>query len=276
MPRNLIEQARRDRNAALIDAMILAASANGGMREAEMQALIHRVIERPEFDGTNAKDLNGLVEASARRLSHARGLEDILSSLRERLPDHRNRLLAFGLAASVALADRKATRTELGLLKGVQASLGITDEEVSRVFEVVETGQSLADALGEPLERLYAETMVLVSAADGVMEEAELSAILENMAGDPVFHDVSLEAARHYLTDALQSLNAEGLPARLTALAQGLSTRAQRLNAFRLATHIAFVDRDPSAAELKVLDLLQFTLGLSNEEVARITSEGAR
>lgn len=276
MPRDLIEQARRDRNAALIDVMVLAASADGAVRETEMRALVTRVIERPEFDGTHAKDLGVLIEASAKRLSHARKLEDVLSSLRERLPDHRNRLLAFGLAASVVLADRKATKTELGLLTSVQTSLGISDEEVSRVFEVVETGESLAEALGEPLERMYVETMVLVSAADGVVDEKELRAMLENMAGDPVFRDVSLEAARHYLADAVQSLAVDGLPSRLAGLAHGLSTRAQRLNAFRLGVHIAFAAGEPSPAEQKVLDLLQFTLGLPDEDVARISSEGAR
>lgn len=276
MPRDLIEQARRDRNAALIDVMVLAASADGAVRETEMRALVTRVIERPEFDGTHAKDLGGLIEASAKRLSHARKLEDVLSSLRERLPDHRNRLLAFGLAASVVLADRKATKTELGLLTSVQASLGISDEEVSRVFEVVETGESLAEALGEPLERMYVETMVLVSAADGVVDEKELRTMLENMAGDPVFRDVSLEAARHYLADAVQALAIDGLPSRLAGLAHGLSTRSQRLNAFRLGVHIAFAAGEPSPAEQKVLDLLQFTLGLPDEDVARISSEGAR
>lgn len=274
MPRDVIEQARRDRNAALIDAMILAASADGSMRDTEMQELIHRVIERPEFDGTDAKELSALVEASTKRLSHARGLEDILASLRERLPDHRNRLLAFGMAASVALADRKATAIELGLLKSLQGSLGVSDQEVSRIFEVVEAGESVAEALGEPLERLYAETMVLVSAADGVVEEKELRAMLENMAGDPVFRDVSLESAKHYLADAVQLLAVEGLPSRLSALAQGLSTRGQRLNAFRLAVHIAFVEGQPSPAEEKVLDLLQVTLGLADADVERLTTGG--
>jgi len=276
MPRDLIEQARRDRNAALIDVMILTASADGSMKSSEMKALIHRVIERPEFDGTHAKDLSNLVEASAKRLSQARGLDDILASLRNRLPDHRNRLLAFALAASVALADRKATRAELGLLKTVQSALAISEAEVSRVFVVIETGESLAEALGEPLERLYAETMVLVSAADGVVDEKQLRAMLENMAGDPVFRDVSLESARHYVADAVQSLAIEGLPSRLTALAHGLSTKSQRLNAFRLAVRIAFAEGTPSPAERKLLDLLQYTLSLPDDDVTRLTKEGSR
>jgi tellurite resistance protein len=273
MPRSALEQVRRDRNAALIDAMILAASADGSMGAVEMKTLIGRVIERPEFEGTDARELNSLVEASARRLSAARGLDDILSALRQRLPDRRNRLLAFGLAASVALADRRATRNELGLLKSVQGSLGITEAEVTRVFEAVEAGQSLSEALGEPLERVYAETMVVVSAADGVVDERELSAMLENMAGDPVFADVSLDAAQRHLAEAVYALASDGLPTRLAVLARTLSTRAQRLKAFRLGVRIAYADGNPSVEEQKILDLLQATFGLADDEVARITVE---
>lgn len=273
MPRTAIEQARLDRNAALIDAMILAASADGSMGSLEMEALVRAVIERPEFEGTDAKVLNDLVEASARRLSHARGLDEIMTSLHKRLPSHRNRLLAFGLATSVALANRRATRAELGLLKSVQSTLGISEDEVSRIFETVESNQSLAEALGEPLEQLYAETMVLVSAADGVVRESELKAMLENMAGDPVFRDVSLEAAVRYLSEAVQQLVADGVPTRLTWLAQGLSTRAQRVNAFRLAMRVAYADGNPSIPEQKMLDLLQATFGLADDEVAHITVE---
>jgi len=274
MPRNAIEEARRDRNAALIDTMILAASADGQLRPVEVQTLIQRVIERPEFEGVQAGDLSGMVEASARRLSQARALDDILGSLRHRLPDHRNRLLAFGLATSVVLADRQALKDELGLLKTIQTALGITEEEVTRVFETVEKGDSLAEALGEPIERLYAEVMVLVSAADGEVQPAELRAMLEELAGDPVFTDVSLESADHYLRDAVQNLAAEGLPQRLSVLARGLTTKAQRSKAFSFAVRVAYAEGKPSADALRALDLLQATFGLPDDEVARITSEG--
>lgn len=274
MPRDAIEQARRDRNAALIDAMILAASADGQLRPVEVQTVIQRVIERPEFEGVQATELAGLVEASARRLASARALEDILHGLRERLPDHRNRLLAFGLATSVVLADRQALKDELGLLKTMQRALGISEEEVSRIFETVESGASLAEALGEPLERLYAETMVLVSAADGEVQPGELRRMLEELAGDPVFKDVSLESADHYLRDAVQNLAVEGLPQRLTVLAHGLTTKSQRSRAFKLAVRVAYAEGPPSKDALRALELLQATFGLADDEVARITAEG--
>lgn len=274
MPRDVIEKARRDRNAALIDAMILAASADGQLRPVEVQTVIQRVIERPEFEGVQATELAGLVEASALRLSQAKALEDILHGLRARLPDHRNRLLAFGLATSVVLADRQALEDELGLLKSMQNALGVSEEEVSRVFETVESGASLAEALGEPLERLYAETMVLVSAADGEVQPAELRRMLEELAGDPVFKDVSLESADHYLRDAVQNLAVEGLPQRLTVLAHGLTTKSQRSRAFKLAVRVAYAEGPPSKDALRALELLQATFGLADDEVARITAEG--
>jgi tellurite resistance protein len=273
MARNALQEIRRDRNAALLDAMVLAATADGTLAPEEMQHLMNHVIERPEFEGLNASELSHLVEDSARRLASARSFDDILSSLKHRLPDHRNRLLAFGLATAVALADRRATRDELGLLKSFQSALGLTEDEVSRVFESVEDGADFSEVLGEPLEKLYAESMVLVSAANGEVKVAEVSSILENLAGDPVFKEVSLESARRYVQEAIEHLTAQGVPERLTTLAQGLSTHPQRMRAFRLAVRVAYASGRPSPSELRVLDLLQATFGLRDDEVARITVE---
>ncbi len=253
--------------------MVLAASADGKIGPTELKQVLTRIIERPEFEGIEAQELSSMVEASARRLANARSLKDILHGLKLRLPNHRNRLLAFGLATAVALADRKATREELGLLKSFQQALGVTEEEVTRVFDNVQSGASLAELLGEPREQLFAETMVLVSAADGQVKQEELNTMLENLAGDPVFKEVTSDAAQQYLRDAVVNLSAEGLPQRLTALAHGLSTHGQRSKAFKLAVRVAYASGKPSPAELRVLDLLQATFGLADDEVARIMVE---
>lgn len=273
MAREVIEQAKANRNAALVEVMLLAASADGELQSTEMRALLTRVIERPEFEGTRPEQLNALIEASAKKLAGAKKLEDVLDSLRARLPDHRNRLLAFGLATAIALSDRKATRVELGLLKTFQKALGISEEEVTRIFDMVEQGRSLSEALGEPSERLFAETMVLVAASDGVVKKTELVAMLESMAGDPVFHNISLEDAQRFVGEALQSLASEGMPQRLAVLAQGLTTPAQRSKAFRLALKIARLGGAPSPHELHTLDLLQATFGIADDDVARFAVE---
>ncbi|MFY2563864.1 TerB family tellurite resistance protein [Corallococcus terminator] len=274
MAREQAVSARKERNAALVEAMLLAAMADGRVSQREMQTLLSRVLERPEFEGTRPEELNALVETSAARLSEARDLEDVLASLRRRLPDHKNRMLAFGLAAAVALADQRATRTELGLLKTFQAALGISEDEVAQIIDVIENGGSLAEALGEPLERLYAEVMVLVSAADGRLKEAEARALVESFAADPLFENVSPERAQSFVSESVAALSAEGLPQRLQVLTHGLTTHTQRVKAFRLATKIAHAGGEPSLPEQRILDMLQATFGLADDEVARLGREG--
>ncbi|MDC0709986.1 tellurite resistance TerB family protein [Stigmatella sp. ncwal1] len=270
MPREQALTARKQRNAALIETMLLAAIADGSVSQREMQTLLRRVIERPEFEGTSADELNALVENSALRLSEATDLQEVLASLRSRLPDHKNRMLAFGLAAAVAFADQRATKLELGLLKTIQAALGISEDEVAQIIDIIEKGGSLSEALGEPLERLYAEVMVLVSAADGKLREAEARALVESLAADPVFQEVSPERAQGFVGEAVAALATEGLPRRLQVLAHGLTTHSQRVKAYRLATKIAHASGQASPAEQRLLELLQATFGLADDEVARL------
>jgi tellurite resistance protein len=264
---------RADRNAALVEVMLLAAMADGQLTEGSIQALLRRVLERPEFDGTAPEEISDLLERSVKRLASESSLEAILQQLRERLPTHQNRLLAFGLAAAVALSDQRATRAELGLLKTFQAALGISEDEVAELVDVIESGRSLNEVLGEPLERLYAEVMVLVTAADGKVKTAESRALIESLASDPLFQEIDAARAQSYLSDSVQALAEQGLPERLRVLAHGLTTHPQRVRAFGLATRIAHSSGKASAAELRVLDMLQATFGLADDEVARLRSE---
>ncbi len=266
---------RKERNAALVEVMLLASMADGPPSEVGMQALVERVLERPEFDGTKAEELTELVQRSAKTLASAEDLEAILGSLRERLPTHQHRMLAFGLAAAVALADHRATRAELGLLKTFQAALGIAEDEVAHMIDVLEAGGSLEEALGDPLERLYAEVMVLVTAADGRLTEDEARAMVESFASDPLFHDVSADRAQAFVTEAVRTLASHGLSPRLRALAQGIATHAQRRRAFRLALKVAHSKGKPSAAVARVLNLLQATFGLADDEVETLRLDSA-
>ncbi|MBK7862099.1 MAG: TerB family tellurite resistance protein [Archangiaceae bacterium] len=272
MPRDEAIAARKNRNAALVEAMVMAAIADGSIAQREMETLIRRVIERPEFEGTRPEELNALIEGSAQKLSHAKKLEDVLASLRQRLPDHKNRLLAFGLAAAVALADRKTTREELGLLKTFQMGLGISENEVQDIFTAIEANQPLNEVLGEPTERLFAEVMVLVSVTDGRVSANEASAIVEALAGDPVFRTLSMDRAQLFVRDAMQSLSQDGMDKRLVVMANSLTTHAQRVKAYGLAARVAQAGGN-RAPELHVLELLQATFGLADDEVAKIKRE---
>ncbi|MGZ3445598.1 MAG: tellurite resistance TerB family protein [Myxococcaceae bacterium] len=265
---------RVERNAALVEVMLLAAMADGKLTEGSIQALLRRVLERPEFDGTAPEEISNLVEKSVKRLASESSLEAILQQLRERLPTHQNRLLAFGLAAAIAFSDQRATRAELGLLKTFQAALGISEDEVAELVDVVESGRSLNEVLGEPLERLYAEVMVLVTAADGKVKSAESRALIESLASDPLFQEIDAARAQSYLSASVEALAEQGLPERLRVLAHGLTTHSQRVRAFGLAVRIAQSSGKPSAAELRILDMLQATFGLADDEVARLRADG--
>jgi tellurite resistance protein len=265
--------AAASRNEALLDAMLLAASADGQLSDGELEQVIARVVERPEFEGTRPADLKPMVEASAKRLAGAKTLDAVFTHLRERLPEHRQRVLAFGLACAVALADQAAKREELDLLKTLQAALGISEDEVQRCFETVQRGGSLSEVVGEPIDRLYVDVMVLVSAADGTVHEREFSSMLEQMAGDPAFRDVSLADAERNVRAAVNALATEGAPARLSAIARGLTSPVQRTRAFSLAARIAWADGPPTAEEQRTLRMLQATLGLADDEVQRLLKE---
>jgi uncharacterized tellurite resistance protein B-like protein len=127
------------RQAALFETMILVAGADGVVTKDEVEEIYRRVFERPEFDGIHAGDLKEAISHAARRVAKAKDMQHILPSLAERLPDEPSRRLAFGLAASVAMADRKTHPTELAVLKALQGSFGITDEDVVRLFEAAES-----------------------------------------------------------------------------------------------------------------------------------------
>ncbi len=97
--------------------------------------------------------------------------------------------------------------------------------------------------------------------------------MVESFASDPLFHDVSADRAQAFVQEAVRSLATQGLPERLQALAQGISTHAQRRRAFRLAMKVVQSKSKPSAAKRRVLNLLQATFGMADDEVEVLRQE---
>ena len=127
------------RQAALFETMILAAAADGAVNKVEVEEIYRRVFERPEFHGIHADDLKTAIENAARRVAEAHSLEHILPSIVDRLPDKASRELAFGLAASVIVADGKTPLVELNILKALQDMFDLSEEDVARLFETAQT-----------------------------------------------------------------------------------------------------------------------------------------
>lgn len=273
MPRHAIEQARVERNAALVETMLLEAAADGRLSKAELIAVIRRIVERPEFEGTRGDELTRLVENSAARMAAAPSLERILESLRERLPGDDERRLAYGLAASVAFAEKQTTRGHQSVLKIIQSALEITEEDVARITTVIETGGLLSAALGDSIERLCAEAMVLVTAADGEFHDEAARDMVEGLLSEPSFQNISRDDVRSYIARAVKSLVDEGLNKRLAAMARGLSVREHRRKAYSLALLVARSGDGLSKAKEEVLSLLQHTFQLSDDEVSFLRAQ---
>jgi len=126
------------RQAALFETMILAAAADGSVDRVEVEEIYRQVFERPEFHGIHADDLKLAIEHAAKRVAEAHSLEHILPSIVDRLPDKASRELAFGLAVSVVVADGKAPREELSILKALQDMFDLTEEEVAHLFDTAQ------------------------------------------------------------------------------------------------------------------------------------------
>ena len=126
------------RQAALFETMILAAGSDGNVSRVEVEEIYRRVFERPEFHGIHADDLKAAIEQAARRVAEAHSLEHILPSIVDRLPDKPSKELAFGLAATVMIADGRPAVRELNILKHLQDMFDLSEEDVARLFEAAQ------------------------------------------------------------------------------------------------------------------------------------------
>jgi uncharacterized tellurite resistance protein B-like protein len=138
MPHRHIQFSDHSKQAALFETMLLVAGADGRITRNEIDEIYRRVFERPEFKGIGAQDLKDALNRAADQLQRGNGLDQVLDSLAKRLPDLPSRRLAFGLAAAVATADRKALPRELEFLKALQGIFGIAEEEVVQLFDAAE------------------------------------------------------------------------------------------------------------------------------------------
>ena len=113
-------------------------------------------------------------------------------------------------------------------------------------------------------------TMVMVSASDGEMTDAELNTIGDIIKHLPIFHDYDLgslgktaEACAELLADPA------GLDKAGDLIQQALPVKF-RETAYALACDVAAADEDVSQAELELLGWLRDRLGLALLEAAAI------
>lgn len=109
--------------------------------------------------------------------------------------------------------------------------------------------------------------MVLTSASDGNMTDAELHAIGENIRFLPVFADFDSHKLPQVASECTELLDDnDGLDAAIAMIRRSLS-KSLRETAYMLACEVVAADRTASQEELRLLELLRHGL-----EVDRLTA----
>ena len=118
-------------------------------------------------------------------------------------------------------------------------------------------------------------TMVIVSAADNELPEAELR-VIDDIVGDlPVFRDFDRSELPKVLNDCTELINSEdGLERTLEAIKTLLPAKL-RETAYAIACDLVAADGEASQEELRILELIRHRLNLERLVAAAI-ERGAR
>ncbi|WP_029008584.1 tellurite resistance TerB family protein [Azospirillum halopraeferens] len=117
--------------------------------------------------------------------------------------------------------------------------------------------------------------MVLVSASDGDMTDAELEAIGENVKYLPIFDDFEVDRLPEVTRECTHMLAGEsGLDGTLERIRDALPAKLYE-TAYAVACDIAAADVKASQEELRLLEMLRHTLGVDRLCAAAI-ERGAR
>ena len=118
-------------------------------------------------------------------------------------------------------------------------------------------------------------TMVIVSAADSELPEAELRVIGDIVDDLPVFRDFDQAELPKALNDCTELIGREnGLEETLTAIKAALPAKL-RETAYAIACDLVAADGEASQEELRILELIQHRLNLERLVAAAI-ERGAR
>ena len=118
-------------------------------------------------------------------------------------------------------------------------------------------------------------TMVIVSAADNELPEAELR-VIDDIVGDlPVFRDFDRAELPRVLNDCTELIGREnGLEETLTTIKAALPAKL-RETAYAIACDLVAADGEASQEELRILELIRHRLNLERLVAAAI-ERGAR
>jgi hypothetical protein len=113
-----------DQQSALIYTMVLASAADSDMTDAELEMIRDIVTHLPVFEGYDAGNLPAAANACVDLLAGTDGLDSVLDTIRDSLPE-RLRETAYALACEIVAVDLDASQEELRLLEMLRYRLDL-------------------------------------------------------------------------------------------------------------------------------------------------------
>jgi hypothetical protein len=269
MIRTKILRTRRERNRALLEAMLLATQEGGALTEGELRGVLGTALQVPELRSERPEVLEEWLRRGSGRLLQP-GRERLFSSLRARLPDPHNRLLAYGLAVKVSPAG--AQRQEEGLLSRLQEELGVTALQARQLCSDLAGGASPSALAAEPAARMHAralETVLVVAGLDASLSDAEVAALQGAQMDEQGFMELVQQQLRRVAFGTLAEDPMAAVHRQLEVLALMPAPVAQRREVWLLASRFSNSMGRSLLQEL-VLALMQELLGLDEESEQRL------
>jgi hypothetical protein len=124
----------------LIEAMIGAMSSDGEVTPAEQTVIERQLSTHPLFHGLGSA-ARTLIDLSHDALRFSGGAIARTAAIAKGLPARIHRLAAYGMAAEVAVADRRLAEGELAFLEALRVTLRISALEAGQIVQAAQAGQ---------------------------------------------------------------------------------------------------------------------------------------
>lgn len=119
----------------------------------------------------------------------------------------------------------------------------------------------------DPEDRAYIETMLIISMADGEIEDSEIEDLAVSVYRHPRMQRLGDRTVIRILNNAARDIEQQGIDHRLSVISQMLPTMQQRMEAIGMAMSVSMSDGDIEPEELAILQKMKSAFNLSDEQV---------
>jgi len=253
----------------LIETMLGAMEADGDVTEEEMAVFQSSLENHDLFKGLSGEEIERFIDLAAAAISEAGGGKPRLPEIAKHLPSRSQRLAAYHMACEICVSDKQLAESEIDFLDATQNAFGLDESEAKEVFEAARkhSGLLTLDEKSEKMKVLmprFVECMALIAAADGEVHHEErlgVRAVLRNIPDMAVLTPQELDQAIDTALDSVQGKDAAG---ELTAIAKVIDQPSDRYWTTVYVMIIALADGKTDWREVKFLELMKGTFGLSD------------